>query len=198
MIFDAAVLILLLIFVFWGTKRGVVKMIFSAANYAISIFLGCILYRPISGLLEKAGIAEGVSARIMESGAMGNLPGVMLDVPFVSESQQAVADAAASAALGAVSFFSVIVLSRIVLFIVSIILNAAGSMPVIRHANGLVGGIAGLGVGLVVEFIILGAIAVLEIFGKVSVTADLLTDSHIAAFMYNNNPLLGIAAGFGK
>lgn len=193
MIFDGAAIALLLIFAFWGSKRGILKMVLSIVSFAVAIVLGCLLYNPISALLESAGIGEGISNKILESGALDSVPGVMLDVPFVSEGAEALADSAAAAALCAVSFLAVVILSRLVLFLVSVILSVAGRAPVVRQANGLAGAAAGICVGILIEFIILGVIAVLEIFGKTSVAPLILSDSTLTAIMYNNNPLLGIA-----
>ncbi len=51
MITDAAVIGILLVFVFWGSKRGLVKMLLSLLSMAISIVAAFLLYRPISAFL---------------------------------------------------------------------------------------------------------------------------------------------------
>lgn len=190
MVLDAVVLAVLLIFIFWGTKRGLAKMALSAVSYVLSMAAGYVLYRPVSEFLIRMKIAEGLVTKMEESGVLERLPGVMLDVPFVSSAADEIYTAAANAAVAIVSFLAVVIIVRLALFFISIIIGAAGSLPVIHQANGLAGGALGFCLGVVFELIVFAVIGVLEAFGTVNIAGGLFADSHIAALIYNNNPLL--------
>ncbi len=190
MISDLVTIGFLLLFIFWGTKRGVMKMALSAVGFTVSVVAGCLLYRPVAQLLQKAEITQGLAEKFTAGGALETLPGVMRDLPFAAEGTAELASAAAQAAVGAVSFIAVVLLVRLVLFVISVILGFAGSLPVVRQANGLGGGIAALAIGVFVEFLVFAVIAMIEVFGKTGIAAKLFDGSHVALIMYNNNPIL--------
>ncbi len=194
MILDIITLALLLVFIFWGTKRGAMKMLLSIVSYGAAIAAGFLFYRPIAELLNTMGITEGLAHKLEQNAAAMLLPGVMRDLPFMAESAGEMAMSAASAAVSAVSFIAAAVLVRLVLFVISAVLGIAGSLPIIRQANGLVGGIAGWGVGVLIELIAFGILAVFEVFGKTGTAAQLMEGSQIAMLIYNNNPLLSFVA----
>ncbi len=193
MITDAAVIGILLIFVFRGSKKGLVKMLFSLLSMAISIVAGFLLYRPISAFLEKMEISKGLAEKLEAGGALDRLPGIMTDTAMPEVTHE-LYSTAANAAVSAVGFLGVLIIVRLVLLLISAILGAASDLPVIHQANGFAGGIAGFCLGLTVILVLLAAVGVFEAFGGVNITEPLLKGSNITRLIYNNNPLLGMLA----
>ena len=203
MIIDLATVIFMAAFVLWGAKRGAMKMLLSAISFAISMLVGAFVYRPISGLLTNLGIVDGLSQRLAENmESINELPGIMRDVVSISEVEAELSTAIAGAAVTIISFLAVVILARIVLFIVSTVLGLAGAMPVIKQANGLLGGVGGFAVSLLIVLLAFGVIAVMEVFGSAGIAESIFGDSHLAVMIYDNNPLLGMvvsaAAGMGR
>lgn len=190
MLADVITLALLLVFILWGTKRGLAKMALSAVSYVISLIAGYLLYRPVNSFLAEMRIAEGIASKLRENAIIEYLPGIMQDLPFVSSDE--IYGVIAAAAVTAASFLAVVIIVRLVLFMLSLIIGAANSLPVIHQANSLAGGIMGFVLGLMLELIIFAAIGVLEAFGTASIAAKWLDGSLLAALIYNNNPLLGL------
>lgn len=192
MILDAVVLAVLLIFIFWGTRRGLAKMILSLVSYGVSIVAGYLLYRPVSEMLGRLEVAQGLAAKMEESGVLESIPGIMRDAPLTANAADMVYTAAAEAAVAILSFLAVVIIVRVVLFFVSVIIGVASSLPVVHQANSLGGGVIGFCLGVIFELLVFGVIGVMEAFGSLSVAGDMLAGSHIAALIYNNNPLLGL------
>ena len=196
MIVDILTIAFLLIFVLWGTRRGVMKMLLSAVSFIISIVLGFLLCGPISSALEGLGITAGLTARLTENiSDITNLPGIMRDTAVVTAAETELASSVATAAVNIISFLAVLVLVRVVLLIVSVIMNVAGSMPVIKQTNSLVGGIGGFVIGAAIVLIVFGVIAMIEVFSKAEIAEDIFRGSILASLLYDNNPLLGLVVG---
>ena len=192
MILDAIVIAALLVFIFWGVKRGLAKMVFSLVSMAVSLLAGFFLCGPVSALLEKLEVADGLAGRLEESDALGHLPGVMLDLPFTSAAENMIYRSVAGAAVSVMSFVAVVIVVKLVLFFITTIVGLASSLPVVHQANGLAGGVIGFCLGILFELLIFAVIGALEAFGRFSVMGTLIADSHIAALMYDGNPLLSV------
>ena len=203
MIIDLITVIFLVAFVFWGKKRGAMKMLLSAVSFVVSMLIGVFAYRPISGLLTNLGIVDGLSQKLTENmDSINELPGIMRDLTSITEMETELSTAIAAAAVALISFLTVVILVRIVLFVVSVAVGLAGALPVVKQANGLFGGIVGFIVGMLIVLLAFGAIAVMEVFGSSGIAESVFSGSHLAVMIYDNNPLLGMvvsaAAGMGR
>ena len=203
MIIDLITVIFLVVFVFWGKKRGAMKMLLSAVSFVVSMLIGVFAYRPISGLLTNLGIVDGLSQKLTENmDSINELPGIMRDLTSITEMETELSTAIAAAAVALISFLTVVILVRIVLFVVSVAVGLAGALPVVKQANGLFGGIVGFIVGMLIVLLAFGAIAVMEVFGSSGIAESVFSGSHLAVMIYDNNPLLGMvvsaAAGMGR
>ncbi len=196
MLTDALVLVFLLAFIFWGTKRGAMRMLLSSLSLVVSILTGALLYRPVSALLSGLGLESSLTAKLEENlDKIADLPDVMQGFISVTEAEDKLAEAVASAAVGVLSFLIIMVAVRVLLTALGIAMGLAGSMPVLRQANGLLGGIGGFAEGAVILLVIFGALAVYEAFGQPGLTDGLFGGSHIALWVYDHNPLLSLVMG---
>lgn len=192
MTLDIAVLAFLLAFVLWGAHRGLAKVIFSAVSSLVSLIAGYLLYRPLVAYLDKIGVADGLAAKMEASGVLGSLPGIMRDLPLTSSAAGEMYRSLASAAVCVISFAAVVIIVKLILFFVSAIIGVTSSLPVIHQANGLAGGLLGFALGALFLLLIFAVLGSLEAFGRLGVMSSWLDGSHIAALIYNNNPLLGL------
>lgn len=191
MVIDIVLIVFLFAFVFWGTKCGMARMIFSAVSSILALVAGYILYKPISSVLEKLEVADGLAGKMAENGIMERLPGIMRDIPMVSSAVDDMYRSAATAAVGVMSFVAVVIVVKLVLFLISAIIGLASNLPVVHQANGLVGGLIGFGIGILFTLLIFTVLSALEAFGKIDVMSAWLDGSYIASLIYNNNPMLG-------
>lgn len=193
MITDLLTVLLLLIFVLWGSKTGAVKMVLRLLSLGASVLIGLALYKPISTGLAGLGIVDGVSAKLAKDfDGLVNLPGVMRDVMTASGAVEELSRSVAEAAVSVMSFLAVVVLTRVLIMVISVVVNVAGSLPVIKQTNGLLGGIFGFLLGILAIFVIFGVMAVAEIFGSAAVAGKIFDGSFLAVLLYDNNPLLGL------
>lgn len=194
MIADSAVIAVLLLCIFWGSKRGIAKMVLNIAGFGISAAAGLLLYKPVSSFLETMEISKGLAEKLRETGAIENMPGIMLDsaMSYVADDIYA---GAANTAVSVISFLAVLIIVRLVLFLISMIMGVASSLPVIHQINGLAGGIAGFCMGAIIILVALAVVGIMEAFGTGSIAEQLFNGSNIALLIYNNNPILGIFAG---
>ena len=196
MVTDILTAAVLLAFVFIGSKRGAMKMLLSALGLVVSILAGMFLYQPVSELLAGTGLEARLAEKLGENmDRITELPGIMRDFIAMTGADDKLASAVAGAAVGALCFLSVAVLVRVLLLILGAVMGLAASLPVIRQANGLLGGILGLLEGAVALFVIFGVVALIEAFGHTGLAAKIFDGSHMAALIYDNNPLLGLVAG---
>ncbi len=191
MLIDVIMLLLLLVFALYGVKRGGAKMILSMASFVLSLIAGLLLYRPISEILKNTGMAQGLSAKLAERmDITGQLPEIMRS--YALSAEQELFTSIAEAALSVICFIAVLLLVRIILGIVSTFLGIASSLPVLRQANELLGGVLGLLLGVMAVLILLGIFALIEAFGSDGTVEPLLEGSIVTRAIYDNNPLLGL------
>ncbi len=187
---DIATLAVLLAFVLWGSRRGLVKTAFSLVSMAASLAAGYLLFRPVSAALARLNVADAIAKKLSESDMLASLPGVMRDLPIASAAADGLFGAVAQAAVDVLGFMAVVVVVKLLLFIISATLGIASSLPVVRQANGLAGGALGFALGAVFVLVVFACLGALEAFGKINVMSGLLQGSRFASLLYNNNPLM--------
>ncbi len=191
MLVDVIMLLLLLVFTLYGVKRGGAKMLFSMGSFVLSLIAGFLLYRPISETLEKTGMVQGLSAKLeTRMDITGQLPEIMRGYALSAEKEFFAS--IAEAAISVISFIAVLLLVRIILWVISTFLGVASSLPVLHQANGALGGVIGLLLGVMAVLILLGIFALIEAFGSGGIVEPLLDGSLATRAVYDNNPLLGL------
>ncbi len=187
---DIATLVFLLAFVLWGSRRGLMKTVLSLVSMAVSLVAGYLLFRPVSAMLSRLEVAGAIAKKLSESNMLENLPGVMRDLPIASAATDGLYGAVAQAAVDVLGFMAVVIVVKLALLIISGVLGAASSLPVVRQANGLAGGALGFALGAVFALVVFACLGALEAFGKINIMGELLRGSRFASLLYNNNPLL--------
>ena len=89
-------------------------------------------------------------------------------------------------------FILLFLIIRILLWLVFNVLNVASKLPVIKGANKLLGGIAGV---LGTMFVIYLVCAFISFFASNAGVIEVINSSYIVKYFYNNNILLQLAFG---
>ena len=218
---DVIIIGTLLLFMWMGYRRGLIRTLFSLISFAISIALSVYLYpivaewlrgTPIFTALKEyimrtMGLEEVVHLHSLEVIANLPLPDLMrrslllhYDTPSMFELlgvrtiEEYIAGFFAGMALNIVAMLIVFIIVRVILGFISGMLDVVGRLPVIRPFNRAGGLIAGLVQGVVIVWI---GLTVMNLFFLDPTNADLvrlLEESLIAGWVYENNPILGMLA----
>ncbi|MHB8127827.1 MAG: CvpA family protein [Mobilitalea sp.] len=100
--------------------------------------------------------------------------------------------------INALAFFATFLIILIILWIASIALNIIGSLPLIKQVNKTAGLLAGMVHGLVVVWLFFILITVFgsSEFGQKAM--EMIGESQVLSFIYNNNLLLGFITNAAK
>lgn len=200
----------------YGKRRGIIKMLWSAFAWLITLLLAAALSGPVSGFVAEMGYAEDMrdnaaaaieTALADKTGFAGELtpeyiseltgipaaliPDSVNGDALVNEpihsAAQTIADSLVKAASKAAAGIVLFLLLRVVMTILYHALNIASRLPVITNVNHLLGGILSLICTLLAMYLVLGAAAV---FFTDSAFTELIRNTYLVKYFYNNNILL--------
>lgn len=186
---DIILIIIIAFFALLGAKKGLVKTLFGAVSTVISIVLSMILYKPVSGMLYDSAtgdsIRTGVAEFIKEKMQTGE------NFPLFEQSVETLT----SLVINAISFIVVVLAVKVLIIVISNVLNIATKLPVIKQANKLLGMAAGVLSGIIVCYIIIGVIATLSAEGNVRLMQEGIQNSYLAISFYDNNLIAEVLSG---
>lgn len=222
-ILDLIVIFLIAFGVARGIRKGFVQTVYHALRWLVCILLAQLLYPYVAGALKQFGLTAAVQGGLestlesMMSGS-GNtsmiqslpLPGFLKDI-LVQNDNGIVYEmlnvstlsgyVAAYLANLAVNILSVVVLFLLLIVITRLIGAALGiltKLPVIHSLNALLGGAAGLLLGVLNVWIFGLAVFLLAIFGKWAWLSDAAAQTTLLNLFNEYNPLLKLALNFMK
>jgi len=189
---DLILILFVAIFAFVGSKKGLVKTLFGIASTFISIVLSMVLYKPISDLIYASSLGDTIRAFVTEYTAE-KIPGV---------AQQFLLDKAVEtgtyAVSNAIGFLVTVIAVKIIIAIVSNVLNILTKLPVLKQANKILGTAAGILGGILISYIVIGIVASLNTGGNIAVMKESIENSLIAITLYENNMIADVLTGFLK
>ncbi|MEQ6375717.1 CvpA family protein [Bacillaceae bacterium S4-13-58] len=161
------ILLLILIFgVFTGLKRGFILQLFHLTSFIIAFIVAVVYYDRVAPVLEMwipyPSFNEGSWALFLDS-----LP---LEYAFYN----------------GIAFFAIFFVVKIFLHIIASMIDFIAHFPILRQANGLLGGILGFIETYFLLFIFLYLVALLP----VGFIQDIMKDSSIAKFMIEHTPVV--------
>lgn len=173
MLLDIIFLAIIIICVIWGAKRGIIKTALGLSSVLVSIALAIWLYEPFMELISQNaaidavidGFKESIKAAMLPAmnfdGALvdtaGNTPALfasLLDSDVVNQGQEAIAAAVADAVVYVITVVIFIILIKLLVSLIFKVFNIAAKLPIIKQANGLVGGVLGAVIGIFVCWIV--------------------------------------------
>lgn len=216
LVIDIISVILIVVSFVRGSMKGFIKSVWRLAAWVITAVLTFSLLTPAYEFALNLPAREKLNAQVhqylderltngneQEAVMITGLPeflGESIDLgQLTSEAAQnfdnAVSDFAKNITniiIKIAVFILLFLIIRILLWLVFNVLNVASKLPVIKGANKLLGGIAGV---LGTMFVIYLVCAFISFFASNAGVIEVINSSYIVKYFYNNNILLQLAFG---
>lgn len=178
---DIILVVVLLIFVRIGAKKGLIRTLFGAISTLLSLFLTALIYHPFSQILHNSAVGDYVRKLVEKSFEQKIQEGAI--IPLLDKATES----ASIIIINIISFIVIIIATRLILSILSRVLDIASKLPLIKQLNSILGMIAGSVSGFLLCYIIIGIIGALNGEGNISIMQKSIENSYIAIKMYENN-----------
>lgn len=182
---DICFIIILILFTYWGKKRGLIRTVVSTLSTLVSLILSIFLCAPMSEYILKSKIGETLSIEV-EKIILENLE---TNSPIVTENA---VHSATTVLVNIIAFIVVLIMIRIIVSLLAKILNVTAKLPVIKQANSLLGALTGLICGIIVSYITVGTLSAFGTEGIFLEIADSIKDSYLAFYLYDRNVIADI------
>ena len=206
MLLDIIFLTIIVLCIMHGVKRGIIKTVLGLSSFFVSIIAALLLYQPFMDTISSNPDISSWILGFKDSIRLAVLPTVNIEVSentpeilnyiisgdIIAQGNNAIATAIAEAVVYLITVVLFIVLIKLLVTLLFNIFKVAAKMPVIKQANGLIGGLLGLVIGIFVCWI---AAAVLAMFiGQegCSWITDSLSSSMLAKHMFKSNIIFTI------
>ena len=199
---DITLAIILVLSVFFGYKKGLIKVAFNLCAFVLSIIITIFFYTPITNwVIENTEFDENIKQMIIEKngGKDHNTENHHIQ-KFVSEyinetKENALNDMAVIISEKAVAIAVAIILFiaiRLILIILSFLISGISNLPIIKQFNTLGGVIYGALVGVFIIYLILAIMFFVVFVNNNGIIAKTIETSTISKMLYNHNILLNI------
>lgn len=199
---DLIVLAIVLLFVFLGYKRGLVKVAFKLCTFFIAIILAFMLYKPVAKIvIENTNIDETIETKITdkilpegktdtdEVDLSESLPSIILKNS--ENTVQSIAKSCSNTLIETACLILIFIIAKIVLKFVTALADLIAKLPILKQFNKLGGTIYGIIEGLFIVFVGFAVISLIAPMLDVSVL-EAINSSTLGSICYNNNILLKI------
>lgn len=199
---DFIVIAIITIFAIFGFKRGFLRSIIGMLSLIASIALAWMLYPIVTDLFTSLGFRNIVFEKIQDvmSSYIGNAESISALPEFMraaasegtTEIIASTASALAETVVNIISFISVLIIARIVIWIAQKLLIAVSKIPLIGFVNKLAGLILGAAQGLLITFVLFSLIYAIVPISDNSSLYNSIENSVIAGKIYDANPIINI------
>ncbi len=203
---DLVCIAIILICVVIGAKRGFVKTVMGFVSLILSIFLGVTLYNPFVNLMMSvpfmADILEGIKTSIantvkptITAAVDGNMPeylSKLISPEMLTSGADAIAAAAAETVFAVILVIIFIIVIKIGIALIMGMLGIMTKVPVIKQLNQVLGGAAGLLIGLVLCYITAAIVFIVAAYGGGDVLYEGVQTSFIAKYFIDNNIIINM------
>ena len=199
---DLMVLSIVLLFVFLGYKRGLVKVAFKLCTFFIAIILAFMLYKPVAKIvIENTNIDETIETKITdkilpegktetdEVDLSESLPTIILKNS--ENTVQSIAKSCSNTLIETACLVLIFIITKIVLKFVTALADLIAKLPILKQFNKLGGTIYGIIEGLFIVFLGFAVISLIAPMLDDSVL-EAINSSTLGSICYNNNILLKI------
>ena len=199
---DLMVLSIVLLFVFLGYKRGLVKVAFKLCTFFIAIILAFMLYKPVAKIvIENTNIDETIESKITdkilpegktetdEVDLSESLPTIILKNS--ENTVQSIAKSCSNTLIETACLVLIFIITKIVIKFVTALADLIAKLPILKQFNKLGGTIYGIIEGLFIVFLGFAVISLIAPMLDVSVL-EAINSSTLGSICYNNNILLKI------
>ena len=206
-VFDLIIVGILALCIFIGYKQGLAKSLIKIAAFLISIIISLVLYKPVSrAIINKTNIDEKINSVIVQNtkininkkanngtGSLGFIQDT-IQSKVVENTEAAIEKVSNNLAIRIIEIMTLLLLFlilRIAIIIITILVDVASKLPVIKQANKLGGIIYGAIKGLLIVYIMLALIYLIAPLISLPIM-ETIDKSIVTKKMYDNNIVLKI------
>lgn len=213
---DLIIILILGLCIFNGYKKGLAKSLLKLLTSLIAIIIAIVLYKPfVNFVIERTMIDDNIKFSLEkiinqntdhenedlvneESGIpkpIANYLNNNIKQSAETQKEAAISESSKAAAeliINAACVVIIYIIAKILLKIITLFIDIFASLPVIKQFNELGGIIYGIIEGIVILLIIVTLISVITpLIGNYEIP-NMILDSHIGKFLYNNNIFLNL------
>ena len=201
-IIDLIIVLIMLLFIFLGYKRGLVKVAFKLCTFFIAIIVAFVFYKPVAKLvIANTNIDEtietAITRKILPEGATEtqevdlsqDLPSIILKNS--SDTVQSISKSFTNTIIETACLLLIFIIVKIVLKFVTALADLIAKLPILKQFNKLGGTLYGIIEGLFIVFLGFAIISLIAPMLDSSVL-DAINSSTLGSICYNNNILLKI------
>lgn len=201
-IIDLIIVLIMLLFIFLGYKRGLVKVAFKLCTFFIAIIVAFVFYKPVAKLvIANTNIDEtietAITRKILPEGATEtqevdlsqDLPSIILKNS--SDTVQSISKSFTNTIIETSCLLLIFIIVKIVLKFVTALADLIAKLPILKQFNKLGGTLYGIIEGLFIVFLGFAIISLIAPMLDSSVL-DAINSSALGSICYNNNLLLKI------
>ena len=208
-ILDIIILAIMAISIFFGYKRGLVKVAVKLCAFLIAIIVTLVFYKPVSNvIIDKTELDDKSESIIIENGTkeleesdeeeQKNIIENMqeyVDNTVTQTQNEIVKNAAKEISVRLINILVIVglfIATRLILILLVLISDLITSIPIIKQFNELGGVLYGIIRGLALIYAILAILFLIVSMSSNNAILTLIDSSMITQFMYENNILLNI------
>jgi lysylphosphatidylglycerol synthetase-like protein (DUF2156 family) len=202
-VIDIILLAILMLTIFMGYKKGLVKVIFKVFAFLVALIVTIFLYKPVTNIvINNTELDEKIANIIIEKGTVENDDATESNSvdKYIENTKNDIQNGIVNSAAVTISVNLVSIIVMIALFIVvrvalifvGFFANSLAELPIVKQFN-KAGGIAyGALQGIVIILAILAIIYFISSTTKDSNIVSIINTSFITKIIYYNNPILNI------
>ena len=213
-IVDLVILIILVLCVFLGYKRGLAKCAINILSFFIAIAVAFIFFKPISNFIIdnteiddriRDSITQIVQKDVEEDGEVKedtNLPQSMIEhinkeiKSGVDKTKETVVNNVANEvsvlAINVISWIGLFIITKIILLIISTLTSFLTELPVLKQIDKSGGIVFGILQAAVIIFAVFAIISFISPMIENTGLVKTINKSIVGSILYNNNPIMRI------
>jgi lysylphosphatidylglycerol synthetase-like protein (DUF2156 family) len=202
-VIDIILLAILMLTIFMGYKKGLVKVIFKVFAFLVALIVTIFLYKPVTNIvINNTELDEKIANIIIEKGTVENDDATESNSvdKYIENTKNDIQNGIVNSAAVTISvnlvsiivMIALFIVVRIALIFVGFFANSLAELPIVKQFN-KAGGIAyGALQGIVIILAILAIIYFISSTTKDSNIVSIINTSFITKIIYYNNPILNI------
>ena len=212
-IVDIILIGIIILNIFIGYKKGLIKVVFNIFAFFIAIVVSLILFKPVSNIIiNNTEIDDKIREKILsvnnydEDSEYTNdenkktfLEKYIEDK--VAEAGKEAKKRAVEAASNVISIKAteiitgliIFIIVRIALILLGFLTDTLSNIPIIKQFNEIGGITYGLAKAIIIIYLLLTIIFIISSMKENNVVEESIYNSYITKLLYENNPIIGLA-----
>ena len=215
-IVDIILIAIIILNIFIGYKKGLIKVVFNIFAFFIAIVVSLILFKPVSNIIiNNTEIDDKIREKILsvnnydeESESIDDEKeedkktfiekyiedkvaeaGKEAKKKAVETAADVISIKATEIITGLILFISI----RIALILLGFLTDTLSNIPIIKQFNEIGGIIYGLAKGVIIIYLVLTIIFIVSSMKENNIVTEAINNSYITKLLYENNPIIGLA-----